>query len=116
MQGDLQRRRRHRRAPQPAERPVTPTFAELDAVAESLARVDFRQATRCDEWTVHDLTAHLAGGADEIARHLQALVDGQAIPETRPLAEREDPLRELSSAALYATLESNASRLKDLLL
>jgi uncharacterized protein (TIGR03083 family) len=90
-------------------------FAELDAVVETLKGVDFRQATWCREWTAQDVAAHLAAGADEIGRHLQALVDGKPVPETRGLAEREEPLRRLPPDVLFATLESATERLKELL-
>ena len=93
----------------------TEPFVELDAVVETLKDVDFRQATRCREWTAQDVAAHLAAGADEIGRHLQAHADEAPVPETRGLAEREEPLRRLSPDALFATLESRTQRLKELL-
>lgn len=88
---------------------------ELDAVIEALDRCEPDQATRCTLWTVHDLTAHLAAGADEIARHLEAYRESAPIPPTRPLEERETPWRAMPDPALREELNRQLPRLARLL-
>lgn len=88
---------------------------EFGAVIEALDACEPDQATRCTLWTVHDLTTHLAAGADEIARHLEAFQDSSPIPPTRPLEEREAPWRAMPDSALREELHDQMGRLARLL-
>ena len=53
------------------------TYAALDPVFAGLQPEHREMSTPCTEWTVHDLIAHMCGGAHGIAGGLQ----GQAPPE-----------------------------------
>jgi uncharacterized protein (TIGR03083 family) len=90
-------------------------FPEVEAVTEAVDACKPQAATRCAYWTVHDLTAHLVAGADEIARHVAAFVDQEPIPPTRLLEEREAPWRAMPDAELRKKLESALARLTTLL-
>ena len=64
------------------------------------------QGTACAAWTVRDLVAHNAGTAEELARVLDAHLEGGPVPATRAPEERgERVLRDLCNADLLEALE-----------
>ena len=75
----------------------------LDTVAPSAS-------TACSEWTVHDLTAHIAAGADEMSVLFEAFMDGREIPLARSFAEREAPYRAMEDGALRRHVEVAVAR------
>lgn len=80
---------------------------------EAAAFLDARQHTApevvsaCKVWTAHEVTAHLAGNAAEITRHLVPYLAGDPVPETRSFEEREAPFR---AAFLSSASASGANR------
>jgi hypothetical protein len=59
---------------------------------------------------VHDLTAHIAAGADEMTRLFEAFMEGKPILAARPFAEREAPYRAMDDAALRRHAEIAVTR------
>lgn len=60
--------------------------------------------TACFGWTAHELTAHLAAGAAEMALTLEAYSEGRPVPPTRGFEEREAPYRRIEDAELRLSL------------
>lgn len=52
--------------------------------------------TACADWTVHEIVAHLAAGAKEVADLIEESLDGRPERPTRGFEERELPFRALS--------------------
>jgi uncharacterized protein (TIGR03083 family) len=77
---------------------------------EALDMVAPSAPTACTEWTVHDLTAHIAAGADEMTLLFEAFMEGKPIPAARPFAEREAPYRAMDDAALRRHAEVAVAR------
>ncbi len=67
--------------------------------------------TACAGWTAHELTAHLAAGAAEMADLVEAEVAGRPARPTAAFAEREAPFRDLADGALRERLVAEALRL-----
>ncbi|HTY33648.1 maleylpyruvate isomerase N-terminal domain-containing protein [Mycobacterium sp.] len=80
----------------------------LDAVQQR--RPD--AGTWCEAWTVRDVVIHQAGNAEELARVLQAHLEGDPVG-TRGFAEREGPLRALGDADLWDALHERMATLND---
>jgi hypothetical protein len=78
---------------------------ETQAFLETLDGLAPTAATACAGWTVHEITAHMAAGADEIARLFEAYGEGLPVPATRGWEEREAPYRamEIGPAPLSFT-------------
>src|SRR5579883_1548985 len=87
----------------------------LKAFAEAIAACPPDGLTGCREWTVHDVAAHLAGNAAEIARTVEAYAARRPVPETRGFDEREAPFRALEHRALLSRIVSETERMDDLL-
>src|SRR5580704_8383115 len=69
-----------------------PASRELEAFLRALATVSADAPTACEEWTAHELVAHLAAGSREMTRLVEArLVQGPGtdIGPTRDFGERE---------------------------
>jgi hypothetical protein len=79
---------------------VESVTSELTELLKALEGCPPNQLTGSHPWTAHELTAHLAAGADEIGRHLEALLDGAPIPTTKQGDEREQRFRDLPDAEL----------------
>jgi hypothetical protein len=62
---------------------------ESRALMEALARVDPGAATACSEWTAHELVAHQAAGAKEIADLIEDALAGRPVRATKSFDERE---------------------------
>jgi uncharacterized protein (TIGR03083 family) len=71
--------------------------------------------TGCREWTVHDVAAHLAGNAVEIARTVEAYAEQRPVPDTRGWDEREAPLRALDHATLLRRIVAETDRMNRVL-
>jgi mycothiol maleylpyruvate isomerase-like protein len=88
---------------------------------EAEAFLDARQYTApemvsaCKGWTAHDVTAHLAGAAAEVTRHLEPYLGGRPVPATRTFEEREPPYRALDDAELLRRLEAEGERMRTVL-
>jgi uncharacterized protein (TIGR03083 family) len=78
---------------------------ESEAFLASRHDVAADEVSACDGWTAHDVTAHLAGIAVEITRHLEPYLAGEPVPATRSFEEREGPLRALPDDELCRRLE-----------
>src|SRR2546421_3437326 len=88
---------------------------EVSALLDALDACAPNRATGCLVWTVHELTAHLLAGAEEIARHVEAYQNGLPIPATRSLEERESPWRATTDEVLREELDLQMRRLAKLL-
>jgi uncharacterized protein (TIGR03083 family) len=84
--------------------------AELKALADVLGDLEPTAPTACADWTVHDLVAHLAAGAREIADLVEEHLAGQPARPTRGFDEREQPLRALTHAELLGALAEQSRR------
>ncbi len=73
-----------------------PADAELRALLTALHRVRPDDPTQCEEWSAHDLVAHLAAGSREMAE----LLESPTPRATREFTEREEPYRRMSDRSL----------------
>jgi Mycothiol maleylpyruvate isomerase N-terminal domain len=81
----------------------TDRFPEWQPFADAVRQRRPDAGTWCDAWTVHDIVAHQAGNAEELARVLGAHLEGEPVG-TRGFEEREGPLRALNDADLWDAL------------
>ena len=90
-------------------------MAEAAAFMTTLDAVDPHQMTKAAEWTAHELVAHLAAGAAEIARNVTAFNEGgaEAVPATRELEDRETPYRQMGFPALCSSLRDHQVEMMD---
>lgn len=89
----------------------TTQISEAQALLEALDRVPPTALTACAGWTVHEITAHLAAGADEIAPLFEAYGEGLPVPATRGFEEREAPYRAMDDGALRKRLFAASARM-----
>ena len=87
-------------APSAAARP-----AEAEAFLTALQDTPPGALTACPEWTAHDIGAHLAGGYEEVIRHVRAYGESHPLTTTRSFEEREAPFKDLPPARLLAAVE-----------
>ena len=87
-------------APSTTERP-----AEAEAFLTALQDTPPGALSACPEWTAHDIGAHLAGGFEEVIRHVRAYGEGRPLTATRSFEEREAPFKDLPPARLLAAVE-----------
>jgi uncharacterized protein (TIGR03083 family) len=66
--------------------------------------------TACAGWTAHDIVAHLAAGAKELADLIEEKLDGRPERPTRGFEPREAPFRALSHDELRDRLVSESVR------
>lgn len=83
---------------------------EATAFLEALEDTAPNALTMCSQWRAHEVVAHLAAGALEIALNLEAYGDGRPIPATRGFEEREMPFRVMDDPKLRVELRSNIGR------
>jgi len=83
------------RRPKPSEQ-----TRELEAFLLTLAATPSTAPTACEGWTAHELLAHLAGGAEDIALAVEAALHGDPIPTTRSFDDREARYRALPDETL----------------
>jgi hypothetical protein len=93
-----------RAAHDPAMDETAAFLATLDAAAPDAP-------TACAGWTAHELVAHLAAGAAELAQLTENAVDGRPARSTRALADREAPFVVLDDDVLRGRLVDEALRL-----
>src|SRR2546430_16583994 len=93
------------------DHPGGDVIPELTELLKTLDTCPPNQLTGSHPWTAHELTAHLAAGADEIGRHLEALLDGAPMPTTKQGDEREQPFRELPDVELREVFRERQDRL-----
>ena len=88
-------------------------MAEASAFVVTLDSVNPQQMTKSSDWTAHELVAHLAAGAAEIARNVSAFNEGgaKAVPATRELEEREVPYREMDFVTLCSALSDHQDQM-----
>ena len=84
---------------------------ETQAFLEALDRLPPNALTACAGWTVHEITAHIAAGADEIARLFEAYGEGLPVPATLGWEEREAPYRAMDDPALRKHLFAASLRM-----
>ena len=77
---------------------------EGPAVLDAILAVPGDAPTACSGWTAHDLVAHLAAGAAELADLLERRLDGRPDRPTRPFDEREAPFRAATHDELLGRL------------
>ena len=83
---------------------------ELKALADVLGDLEPTAPTACADWTVHDLVAHLAAGAKEVAELIEEYLAGQPARPTRGFDERERPFRAFTHPGLLAALTEQSRR------
>lgn len=84
---------------------------EASAFFDALDAVSPGAATPCAGWTVHELTAHLASGADGLAAQAEARLGGEPIPVLEPWPVRESRFAELAPASLRRVLLAAEERM-----
>lgn len=90
--------------------PASP--AESRAFMKALDEVKPDAPTACAEWTAHDLIAHLAAGAQEIAELIEDTIAGRPLRPTRSFDEREAPFAALPDDQLrHAMVEVTARKI-----
>jgi hypothetical protein len=87
---------------------MTPSIPEFNAFLETLDATPPGAVSACQGWTAHEVTAHLAAGAAEVSRHIDAFLQGEAVPPTKGFEEREAPYRSLADPVLRRRLEREA--------
>jgi hypothetical protein len=96
-----------------------PASRELEAFMSALASVPADAPTACEEWTAHDLVAHMAAGSEEMTRLINARLQGGPdvdIGPTRTFDEREAPHRAMADRALRRRFVVKGLELTDAIL
>jgi uncharacterized protein (TIGR03083 family) len=84
---------------------------EMTALAETLERVPTDAPTACAGWVAHDVMAHLAAGAAEMADLIDGSLAGEPARATRDMRDREAPYVAMDDDALRTALRSQSGRL-----
>jgi Mycothiol maleylpyruvate isomerase N-terminal domain len=87
---------------------------EAVAFLEAIDTADPGAVSACDGWTTHEIVAHVAGIAVEVARHLDPYLQGDDVPETRTFEDREAPLQALPHDELLRRLDAEETRMRTL--
>lgn len=87
---------------------------EADAFLATIDAAEPRAVSACEGWTAHEIAAHVTGIAIEVSRHLEPYLRGDPVPKTRSFEEREAPLQALGHADLLLRLDSEETRMRDL--
>ena len=85
-------------------------FNEGEAFVATLLAASPSQLTACQGWTVHEVTAHLAAGSEEIADLIESHLAGAGPRPTRSFNEREAPYRAMDDATLRRHLFEQVER------
>lgn len=91
-------------------RPSRVMKIEADAFFETLDATPPDALSACVGWTAHDVTAHLAAAAVEVALNLEAYGEGLPVPLTRGFEEREAPYRAMGHVELRTQLPVSIER------
>jgi hypothetical protein len=94
---------------------TTVRSGEAEAFLDTLQHTPPELVTACEGWTTHEITAHLAGAAAEITRHLEPYLVGEPVPETRSFEVREAPFQAMDDSVLRTRLEAEENRLRPLI-
>lgn len=89
-----------------------PGMDEATALLTTLGDTPAGAPTACAGWTAHDLVAHLAAGAAEMADHAERALSGAPERETAGMAQREAPFAAMDDPALREILFGHALRLE----
>src|SRR5690348_5761969 len=87
---------------------------ECDAFLEALPGIPATALSACDGWTAHEVTAHMAGTAAEVSRHLQPYLQGLDVPATPGFQEREAAYRAMTPEQLHERLPYEERRMRGL--
>ncbi|MEV7393710.1 MULTISPECIES: maleylpyruvate isomerase N-terminal domain-containing protein [unclassified Streptomyces] len=90
---------------------VEETLPELAPFVHAVQARRPDDGTWCEAWTVRDVLVHQTGNAEELARVLQAFLDGAPV-ETRGF-DREEPYRRLSDTELWAAFLNRCEKLSE---
>lgn len=93
----------------------TPRSREAEAFLDARQHTAPEVVSACEGWTAHEVTAHLAGAAAEVTRHLQPYLAGDPVPQTRSFEEREAPFHAMDDAALCGRLEVEEQTMRSVL-
>jgi len=85
---------------------------EATALLETITRTPPHAPTACDGWRCHELVAHLAAGAAEMATHTERALTGAPPLATTDHARREAPFVAMADDELRTRLVSEALRLQ----
>lgn len=88
---------------------------EAEAFLETLHDTAPGVVTACQGWTTHEITAHLAGAAAEITRHLDPYLQGEPVPATQSFELREAPYQAMDDAALRQRLEVEEDKMRSMI-
>jgi uncharacterized protein (TIGR03083 family) len=91
--------------------PTRATREEAEAFLAVLQSLPPQAVTACRGWTVHELIAHLASGADALANQIEAHFEGRAIPAFGSWEEREPAYQAIDDPALRRRLEEAERRM-----
>jgi len=97
--------------PQPAGHAWSAMRPEADAFFAALEQSPPDACCGCAGWTAHELVAHLAAAAIEVALNLEAYGEGRPVPATRGFEEREAPWRAKSATTLRRELPGALGRM-----
>jgi hypothetical protein len=87
-------------------------FPEWQPFVDAVQKRRPDTGTWCAAWTVRDIVVHQAGNAEELARALNAHLEGEPVG-TRGFEEREAPLRALNDTDLWGALQDRMATLND---
>ncbi len=87
---------------------------EAEAFLATIGATAPEAVSACEGWTTHEIAAHVAGIAVEVARHLEPYLRGEPVPKTRSFEEREASLQALGHAELLRRLDSEETQMRRL--
>jgi hypothetical protein len=87
---------------------------EADAFLATIGDAAPEAVSACDGWTTHEIAAHVTGIAVEVIRHLEPYLQGDPVPRTRSIEEREAPLQATGHLALLSRLDAEEERMRRL--
>jgi uncharacterized protein (TIGR03083 family) len=85
-------------------------FREPPALAAALEHAEPSAPTACAGWTAHDIAAHLAAGAKEMADLIEEHLAGRPPRATQGYEERERPFRALDQDELLDRMVEHSRR------
>lgn len=92
------------------EAPSSGFAAEATAFFEAIDDTSPDSLSACAGWTAHEISAHIAAAATELARNLEAYGEHRPVPATRGFEEREAPYRSLADEELRMELPRSITR------
>ncbi len=89
------------------------TYDESAEFIATLTDAPPSRLTACAGWTVHEITAHLTAGSQEIADLIEDHLDGARPRDTKPFELREAPYRAMDDQKLRDAFFEQVDRSKD---